>query len=176
MILPAYLQDEVKKYCEIRGFRMIRGNVESKHIPAIQNFIKERLRKDRSITKRKEEDGKLTIQSTVNKILKEGIIESPIEQYLAEALAREGLLKYCRPQFEIGKYRVDFAFPIAKLFVEADGKAYHFTEASQIERDQERDKYLARKGWHGLHLEGLAIRRNIGLCMEKIKEALQPFL
>ena len=87
----------------------------------------------------------------------------------------EGLGKHLRTQFNIGSKRVDFAFPIAKLVVEADGKEYHRANQRQLDRDMQRDKYLARKGWRVLHIEGLAIRRNLGLCLEKIKEQLKPY-
>lgn len=91
-------------------------------------------------------------------------------------MVKAGLDIHCKPQFEIGTKRVDIAFPIAKLVVECDGKEFHHDNQDQIDRDQKRDIYLAKKGWRVLHIEGLAIRRNIDLCVEKIKEQLRPYI
>lgn len=173
MILDEYLLEKVKRYCELIGIPFKGGRLSNRHKKEIQDFIYAQLKLDRIATKKKEGE----IESILAKIINiSKFTESPIEEYLLGAIAREGLTKHCRPQFEIGKCRVDFAFPIANLAVECNGREYHFTEQEQIERDQRRDKYLARKGWRVLHIEGLAIRRNIDLCIKKIKEALEPFI
>lgn len=176
MIIPEYLQKEVKKYCKLKNIFLVRGKIPTNHVSEIQRFISDRLKKDRAVTRRKEEKTKLHIKSTITKIMDFDNSISPIEEYMADALSQTEFYKYCRRQFEIGAKTVDFAFPIAKLVIECDGRAYHFSDTSQIEHDQKRDKYLARKGWRVLHIEGFAIRRNIGLCIEKIKEQLEPFL
>lgn len=175
MILPAYLEKEVEKYCEIRGIPFQDNVVSSAYVDEVKKFILQRLKKDRIVTKRQEEDKEAHIKATLMKLIG---VEEPkisIEDYLRDALIRGDLYKDCKEQFEIGTKRVDFAFVKERLAVEADGKQYHFTEKWQIERDQKRDKYLARKGWRVLHIEGLAIRRNVGLCVEKIKAALAGF-
>ncbi len=172
MILPKYLEKELKKFCEIKNISMINGKIPSQNILQVQDFINERMKKDRAITKRTEENKKLHISSILTRIMDGKEPEITIEDYMKDALIKADLFKDCKPQYEIGTKRVDFAFPDARLVVECDGREYHFTEAWQIERDQKRDKYLARKGWRVLHIEGLAIRRNIGLCIEKIKKAL----
>jgi len=75
-------------------------------------------------------------------------------------------------QYSIGTKVVDFAFQEQKLVVECDGYKWHKQDKEQIERDIERDKYLARKGWRVLHFSGVQIRRNIEGCINEIKEAL----
>ena len=75
-------------------------------------------------------------------------------------------------QYKIGTKRVDFAYPNQRLVIECDGYKWHRQDKEQIERDIERDKYLARKGWRVLHFSGVQIRRNIKGCINEIKEAL----
>ncbi len=151
MILPDKYLGEVIKYCEI------------KNIPI----------KKRDITRRLEEQGKMGLADSIGKIMC-GIKqeESPIEEYLWEALKRTELSFLAIRQFEIGKYRIDFAFPKYKLAVECDGAEYHRANILQLERDQVRDKYLAHKGWRTLRVEGIAIRRDITYCIERIKKAM----
>ena len=50
------------------------------------------------------------------------------------------------PQYPILNYRVDFAFPVFKIAIEIDGKAYHSTK-EQIENDYERQKNIENLGW-----------------------------
>lgn len=175
MLLPSYLENAVKVYCEAKNIPFVGGSVPERYAREVEAFVLSKLAQDRKHTKKLELEYSRSMSGIV-KTMMEGFVESPIEEYLFQALVAHGLDKHCRPQFEIGKKRVDFAFPIARLAVECDGKQYHHTEQQQIEKDQERDKYLARKGWRVLHIEGLAIRRNIDLCIEKINEHLKPFL
>ncbi len=178
MILEEHLKESVRKYCEMKNIPISKfGKVSRGYEREISEFVVDKMKRSIQTTRRIERENKLKI----GVILKEAcggydVLESPIEEYLYKALEGEGLDKHCKPQFEIGKKRVDFAFPIAKLVVECDGREYHHTEQWQIERDLERDKYLARKGWMVIHLEGIAIRRNINLCLDKIKRGLKPFI
>ena len=177
MILPNYLLPEVKKFCKMQGISIVKNKIPEKHIKDIKDFVGNRLNIDRQITRKKEWFDNLKTKNILKNIIPQlKVTESPIEEYLLNALVNEGLSKHLRTQFEIGSKRVDFAFPIARLVVEADGKEYHRANQDQLERDQKRDKYLARKGWRVLRIEGLAIRRNIGLCIKKIKEQLKPYL
>ena len=176
MLLPTYLEESVRLYCISKNIPMKDGSIPSSYEREIGEFIQFKLKHDRLNTKIKEAEDALKIKNIIGFVSKELNIESPIEEFLYRAFVNHGLDKHCRPQFEIGKYRVDFAFPVAHLAVECDGKEYHFTEKHQIERDQLRDKYLARKGWRVLHIEGLAIRRKIDFCIQKIKENLYPFI
>jgi len=172
MILDGYLMEKAKKYCKVMGIPFSRDRFSSKNTKELKDFINYQLKNDRSRTRRKEYGNKLLIKSSLGNLVSGLKVESPIEEYLRDALLINGFEGLFQTQHQIGKYRVDFAFPENKLVVECDGQEYHFSDRMQIERDQKRDKYLARKKWKVLHIEGLAIRRNIDLCIEKIKEAL----
>lgn len=176
MIYPAHMEGEIIKFCEIAGIPLVRGIVPSEHVRKVENFVLSKMKQDRLRTKRFEETNRFHIGNIFNNAIRGLNFESPIEEYMATALIKHGLMQHCRIQFEIGTKRVDFAFPLAHLAVECDGMEYHFLEQEQIEKDQKRDVYLAKKGWRVLHIEGLAIRRNIDLCIEKIKGELRPFL
>ena len=176
MILPDYLWPAVKSYCEVRGIPVHRDKIPAEWAGEIEKFIQNRLRLDRQISKYSEEVNRWKAKTALDGIMKKLRVESPIEEILRDALIVDGLAKHLRTQFQIGTKRVDFAFPIAKLVVEADGKEFHRANATQLENDLKRDKYLARKGWRVLHIEGLAIRRNMGLCLQKIKEELKGYL
>lgn len=172
MIIEEYLEKEVLEYCRVNKIPLINNEVPAKHVSQVNTYINMLMKKSRKETRRQENLDESRIGVILGKTMGTLKTESPIEEYMYNALVRLGLSEECKPQFEIGTKRVDFAFPKAKLVVECDGRAYHFSEQSQIERDQERDKYLARKGWRVLHFDGLMIRRNIGECIEEIKRYL----
>ena len=177
MIYPDYLAEEVEKYCKICNIPLCSGAIPKNRLHEVKEFIAARMKKDRLATRRIEEKKRFRVKGeALRKWLEENTTTSPIEEYLEMGLKNEGLSKYFKRQHPIGTKTVDFACEKAHLVVECDGKAYHHTDQEQIERDQERDKYLARKGWRVLHIEGLAIRRNIKLCTGKIQEAINPFL
>lgn len=83
--------------------------------------------------------------------------ESPIEDIVLREFHLLGL--YPIPQFQIGKYRVDFAFPEKMVVIECDGKEWHSSE-EQREKDKIRDKYLNDMGWEVIRLTGSDIYRN----------------
>jgi very-short-patch-repair endonuclease len=176
MILPDYLEKEVKKYCRFKKIPCKNGIVSSFYITEVKQFIEERLQKDRIVTRRQETLDQKIEKMHIKYCMKGMEPQISIEDYMKEALEKAGLYKYCKQQFPVGSKFIDFAFLEAKLALECDGHEYHHSEAWQIERDQKRDIYLARKGWRVLHIEGLAIRRNISLCIEKIEQVLEPFL
>lgn len=177
MFLQEHLEDYVSQYCELKGIHPFEGRIPARHEKDVMNFVRNKLKTDRAITRKKEDYDNSRISNIVRKVCDlVNPMESPIEEYMYQAIINHKLDEHCSTQFKIGTKRVDFAFPIANLVVECDGKEYHHTDQLQIERDQQRDKYLARKGWRVLHFEGVAIRRNIDLCMEKIIKNLEPFL
>ncbi len=181
MILPQYLQEEVEKFCKIKKIPYIRGKVPSQYVSDIKTFLNERLRKERDTTRRKEEDIKFSIKIAVKKLMKETLAKgkifqnSPIEEYMGQALIENGFKGRFKCRQKIGTKEVDILFPKERLVVECDGKAYHADERWQINRDQKRDRYLAKKGYRVIHIEGLAIRRSIGRCIEQIEKALKMF-
>lgn len=175
MIYPDYLEIEVIKYCELANIPIKNGNIPSIFVTEVQKFINVKMKSDRFKTRAIEEANKLRLNPIIEAQIKQ-TVESPIEEFMLTALVQNGLDKHCRPQFQIGTKRVDFAFPIAKLVVECDGRQYHFTDGELMEKDQKRDQYLAKKGWVVKHFDGLAIRRNIRNCMDEIQQYLEPFL
>jgi very-short-patch-repair endonuclease len=173
MIYPDYLQSEILKFCQVSDIPVVGGNIPKDRQGEVWAFVKYRMKKDRNTTRKKEGEDALKISPIIMKIL--GAVEqeaSPIEVYLNTAIEKTVLKQYVKQQFQIGSKTVDFAFPIAKLVVECDGKDYHYATIEQVEKDQERDKYLAKRGWRILHIEGKAIRTNINLCIEQIKKSL----
>jgi very-short-patch-repair endonuclease len=76
--------------------------------------------------------------------------DSVLERLLLDALRAAGLPdpipQFPHPGREIGTGWVDFAYPDAKLILEADGRRWH-QRIAQIGFDAARDKAAARVGW-----------------------------
>lgn len=177
MIMPEYAEKLAIEYCQKNGILVINGTIPEEKKSEVQDHVKAML----EIVKRRTREQENAIRGISFVDIEKAIpiinqYESPLEEFMARGLERNNLIIHFKPQFQIGKYRVDLACEKAMLVIECDGHAYHFTEKSQIERDQKRDKYIARKGWRILHFEGIAIRRNIDFCIDKVKEAITPFL
>lgn len=175
MIYPEYLEKEVLLYCQRANIAIIKGVIPSRYVEEVQMFIRVLAKSDRNRTREFEETNKFKI-NPLAQVKEAKLIESPIEEFMLQAISQHGLATHCRPQFQIGTKRVDIAFPIAKLVVECDGREYHFLEEEQIEKDQKRDMYLAKQGWVVKHFDGLIIRRNIEICINEIRDYLNPFL
>jgi len=75
-------------------------------------------------------------------------IFTPIEENIWSDIRYLGLTFY--PQYPVDKYFIDFADPIKKIGIEADGKI-HF---NQLEKDELRDKKLAKLGWDIIRIQG----------------------
>lgn len=71
------------------------------------------------------------------------LCESPIEKRVYNGLALHGLR--LTPQYKVGKYRIDLAFPHQMIAIECDGKAYHSTP-KQKAHDRKKDKFLKEHG------------------------------
>ena len=75
---------------------------------------------------------------------------SQLERMLLDALRSVGLPdpvpQFPHPGREIGTGWVDYAYPDAKLILEADGRRWH-QRIADIGRDRARDKAAARAGW-----------------------------
>lgn len=74
---------------------------------------------------------------------------SSIEILLGEAMKIIKL--YPTPQYPIGRYIADFAFVEQKLVVECDGDYWHNLPEQKV-KDQRKDDYLTRHGWHIIRL------------------------
>lgn len=178
MITPELREKIAVDYCKENRILIINGRISQDKVSEVLDHVNERMKVMAKRTREQEAKDRLRIGFVdIEKALPPvWEYESPLEEFMARGLARNGLLRFFRPQFKIGKYRADLACEKAMLVVECDGHKYHFTEKSQIERDQKRDKYLSRKGWRILHFEGIAIRRNMDFCIQKVKDSLGDFL
>lgn len=87
---------------------------------------------------------------------------SPIEVRLLQAFWDAGLEPV--QQYPITAYIVDFAFPRARLAVEADGDAYH----QDSDRERHRDETIRRAGWHIVHFTGSAIYNDAASCVRDV--------
>ena len=112
------------------------------------------------------EIGKLKKRSEVR------LTESPIEDVLLSAFRSYGLFD-CVPQYEIGPYRADFAFPEKKIVVECDGREFHSGE-EQAERDKVRDEYMRRLGWVVIRFWGSEIHREPERCAKEVLSMWYP--
>lgn len=99
-----------------------------------------------------------------------GKCESPIERILYRAMRDYGLIPNC--QFQIGRYRVDFAFVEERMVVEADGIRYHSSPSAR-RRDRIRDKYLKNRGWKVMRFTGPQIFNDAYFCAREIRRRLR---
>jgi len=154
--------EKVKRIIEI-------GNIKDKKI--IKDIIGYEFKKRNIETREKEEKNRLNITFDILTFYEDlGYKQTPIEKYMENALLNEKL--FPDEQYKIGTKIVDFAFSKDKLVIECDGYKWHKQDKEQIEKDIERDKYLAKRGWRVLHFSGVQIRRNTEGCIKEIKEAL----
>jgi len=115
------------------------------------------------------------LQSLISQRLGEGISESELETRLLRALRKEGLPLPVR-QFEIRDDdrfvgRVDFAYPEARLLIEAYGRDHHSTW-KDLEHDLARQNEIIALGWRvivvtwsRLHAERAALMRTIARAL-----------
>jgi very-short-patch-repair endonuclease len=113
------------------------------------------------------------------------VCESPIEKLLFQefnklapfkkdvkgVVSRLGTLEI-RPQFEVGRYRLDFAVQSdcrsSVIAVEVDGHDFHERTKEQATRDKSRDRELVARGWQVLRFTGSEVFRDAQKCMSEI--------
>lgn len=101
--------------------------------------------------------------------LAERVVQTPIEERLAKALAQAGI--EASPQVKIAHYRVDFLIQHKgrNIAVEADGAAYH-----EAERDAQRDAALKELGVEEvIRFSGSAIWRDAPACAQAVRRSLE---
>jgi very-short-patch-repair endonuclease len=89
-----------------------------------------------------------------------------LEQKVADVLssigfnvADDGLSNTWYPQYKIGRYRVDFAWPTPKILIEVDGDHWHGVglltarQLEQKEKDKRKAAVLNAKGWHIIRIK-----------------------
>ena len=98
-----------------------------------------------------------------------GKCESPAEGLFLSAMHDAGLV--LSPQYEVGKYRLDFAAPQLCVGVEIDGHEWHKT-AEQRTNDARKDRWLLQRGWLVMRFTGHEIRRDAARCVREVTEIL----
>lgn len=73
------------------------------------------------------------------------------EDYFIKLFSSEGIKGYV-PQYRIGRYRLDFAFPATKVDFEVDGHQ-HRVDKRIVEHDKERTENLMKLGWKTIRLD-----------------------
>src|SRR3954470_4438778 len=105
----------------------------------------------------------------------EPVPESQLERMLLEALRSVGLqdpvAQFPHPGRELGPGWVDFAYPEAKLILEADGRRWH-QRIADIARDRARDTAAARAGWLTMRFMHEELEGNPTDCGLAVLEAL----
>jgi very-short-patch-repair endonuclease len=77
------------------------------------------------------------------------------------------------PQFQWGKYRIDFALRLPKyrfryLFIECDGHDFHERTKEQAAKDRGRDRDIQQAGHPVLRFTGSEIHRNAAVCGQRV--------
>lgn len=92
------------------------------------------------------------------------LCESPIEKLFYEAACWE--LQELIPQYQIGRYRVDFAIPEHRVVIEIDGHDFHKTK-EQRTRDAEQQRYLELNGWRVIRFTGSEVYKSVARCVNE---------
>ena len=66
-----------------------------------------------------------------------------------EAILRDSGLPKPQREYAVGRFRLDFAWPSAKVGLEADGRRWHSSRLD-FERDRAKDNVLTDRGWRVL--------------------------
>lgn len=73
--------------------------------------------------------------------------------------------------YPIGGYRVDVAFPAAKVAIEVDGWAFHSSQVD-FQNDRERQNNIALSGWHVLRFTWLDLVEYPQRVLAQIRSAI----
>lgn len=96
--------------------------------------------------------------------------DSSFELQVLAMLADSGLPEPAF-QYQVGRYRLDLAFPDARVAVEVDGWATHGSKAA-FEADRARDLGLAARGWLVVRLTWWAVTNQPGRCCRQLHQVL----
>ncbi|MFT4596921.1 MAG: very-short-patch-repair endonuclease [Paracrocinitomix sp.] len=101
--------------------------------------------------------------------------ESGLEAMFLEICEKERLPT---PTFQLPvvangrQYRLDFAYPSVKVFVEIDGSGHG--EARQISKDGGRQNDLVAHGWQPVRFDYQMLRVSPGYCADVLRQVLAP--
>lgn len=73
------------------------------------------------------------------------------EKFWTKVIENEFSDKAVVPEYPMGRYSLDFAWPHLKKCIEIDGEQ-HYTDANQAASDVRKDVYLAEQGWQVMRI------------------------
>lgn len=96
------------------------------------------------------------------------ITQSPIERMFWSAYqrTRPRALRGLVQQYQVGRYRIDFALPKLKIGIELDGYQSHSSTIS-IAHDRARQRDLEAQGWYIIRFGGLEVHQNADYCVRQ---------
>ncbi len=81
-------------------------------------------------------------------------------------------IKTClRPQFHIGKYRVDFAHVPTRTVIEIDGSE-HYLDPDVIVKDRKRQRDIESKGWSFIRFGSRKVFSGTVACVDEVRTVL----
>lgn len=81
-------------------------------------------------------------------------VGSALENRVTLLLHKFGALPECEPQYRVGRYRLDYAWPRTRVCLEVDGP--HHWQPDTAVRDRMRDSELRAAGWLTLWVDDQA--------------------
>lgn len=103
---------------------------------------------------------------------------SPIEKaFWEEWISRAGNSQPYRlvPQYQVGRYRVDFAHVESQTAIELDGHATH-SSPDAIAYDRKRQREIEAAGWKVIRFGGKEIFKDVGRCVDETARVLTKTL
>lgn len=73
------------------------------------------------------------------------------EKYFSDLFKNDNVLCQCLQEYPVSRYRLDFAIPKIKFYIEIDGEQ-HYVDERIIKHDKERDNKLQELGWFGIRI------------------------
>jgi very-short-patch-repair endonuclease len=89
--------------------------------------------------------------------------ESPIEKQFRLAWKKRYPKMKLIDQYQVGRYRLDFAYPSLKVAIELDGHATH-SSTTDIANDRRRQREIERLGWRFIRFGGQEVYRDADAC------------
>lgn len=97
------------------------------------------------------------------------VLMSPIEKAFWDKA--KGVIPNLIPQFEIGKYRVDFFVSNKGCVIELDGHEYHKSR-EQRTNDAKRERFIEMQGYQVVRFTGSEINRDINAVIKDVLQIL----
>lgn len=94
---------------------------------------------------------------------------APIEEIVGTALKRAGI--HAISQYQVSRYRLDFALLPHRIAIECDNKKAH-SGILQKKKDRAKDAFLRRRGWRVIRLKEDAIVLDMDSCLSRIRNHL----